>query len=653
MGNRQAVAARAAQHRPPAGPQAATTEPARPHSLLGPGRFVSPAATAGLLGQLAHGRQRTAALQDLQRYRGNRYVGGVLQAMREGAPGPPGDRWEQEADRVAGQVTSPAARPAAQLRPSPLTRSRSAIQRSAGGGPGADPGPAPHQAISSARGSGRPIPAPVRAPLERSLDTDFSAVRVHTDSGADQLALGMGAVAFTTGQDIFFRRGRYDPDAQAGRRLLAHELTHVVQQQGMAAPGIQRKMGLEYEVDDIRTRHTNSYRANPSKNWVIHDAGDFMMPRTNYDITADIATGSAVPYSRIEFKTRAFDETQPAEVANMITAVNSILSDIAAIKAVSYQHSRPGYFAGNKWLRGGDRGWLAYDEWVGLNEIPRLRGPWYEQVIYAGQFHKDAVGTLQLTGGFSLPALQRLVSGQQLGSLEEWPQRATAEPRQYLHGYARQARQSPQLYRWARAAVDHYELSRGGGPGSGGMMAAVLTVMAQLPLSQRAAKYDLGNMIAKTDYAKILSMARDEGMQFGRNDLLQGLLAVVNAHLTAGNRVNADSPVIPDAGPPDLSKVSFRQWIEGLMPSRAELRGGPGRPPKVPTDLMTKASYPGTQGEKGALRAFGPYRHADPGQTPADRERAIIELRSIMPNPSADLNTLVNALVTLMHALHQ
>jgi hypothetical protein len=170
-------------------------------------------------------------------------------------------------------------------------------------------------------------------------------------------------------------------------------------------------------------------------------------------------------------------------------------------------------------------------------------------------------------------------------------------------------------------------------------MAAILTVMAQVPLSQRGATFEAGKMLAKTDYAKIISMARDSGMEFTRYELLHALLDVVNAHLQ-GPPVGPNDPVIPHVGPPDLTKVSVQQWVNTLMPRP---RRGITQPP---ADLMTRASYPGTQPEKAALRAFGPYQHTDPG------ERAIFELRSIMNNPSEDLAALVSALVNLMHALH-
>jgi len=75
-----------------------------------------------------------------------------------------------------------------------------------------------------------PMPANVQTFFERRFGQDFSHVRVHTDEGAVAQAEALGAKAFTIGNDIFFSHGRYQPGTTAGGRLLAHELTHVVQQ---------------------------------------------------------------------------------------------------------------------------------------------------------------------------------------------------------------------------------------------------------------------------------------------------------------------------------------------------------------------------------------------------------------------------------------
>jgi hypothetical protein len=84
--------------------------------------------------------------------------------------------------------------------------------------------------INSARGSGQPLADEVREPMEQAFDADFSGVRTHTDAEADTLNQELSAKAFTTGPDIFFKQGVYEPATNSGKNLLAHELTHVVQQ---------------------------------------------------------------------------------------------------------------------------------------------------------------------------------------------------------------------------------------------------------------------------------------------------------------------------------------------------------------------------------------------------------------------------------------
>jgi hypothetical protein len=85
-------------------------------------------------------------------------------------------------------------------------------------------------AIDKARGGGATLDSGVRAQMESSFGADFGGVRIHDNSQADSLNRSLSALAFTTGTDIFFRQGKYQPGSSDGRRLLAHELTHVVQQ---------------------------------------------------------------------------------------------------------------------------------------------------------------------------------------------------------------------------------------------------------------------------------------------------------------------------------------------------------------------------------------------------------------------------------------
>jgi hypothetical protein len=82
----------------------------------------------------------------------------------------------------------------------------------------------------AASDSGAPLPADVRGRFEASLGTDLSGVRVHTGSASATAADGVGAKAYTTGQDIHFAAGQYEPASTEGQRLLAHEVAHTVQQ---------------------------------------------------------------------------------------------------------------------------------------------------------------------------------------------------------------------------------------------------------------------------------------------------------------------------------------------------------------------------------------------------------------------------------------
>jgi hypothetical protein len=93
--------------------------------------------------------------------------------------------------------------------------------------------------INARRGAGAPLDEGTRSSMERSFGADLKDVRVHTDSESDSLNRSISAKAFTTGSDIFFRK-----DASPGDHgLLAHELTHVVQQRSMGGSGGGMKVG--------------------------------------------------------------------------------------------------------------------------------------------------------------------------------------------------------------------------------------------------------------------------------------------------------------------------------------------------------------------------------------------------------------------------
>lgn len=112
------------------------------------------------------------------------------------------------------------------------THGNRAVQRFAQGGTATRSAPEDDLAsrIQSKAGGGSGLDASVQRRLETGLGADLSGVRVHTDNEADHLAQQVDASAFTTGQDIFFRKGAYEPSSGSGLNLLAHEVTHTVQQ---------------------------------------------------------------------------------------------------------------------------------------------------------------------------------------------------------------------------------------------------------------------------------------------------------------------------------------------------------------------------------------------------------------------------------------
>lgn len=91
---------------------------------------------------------------------------------------------------------------------------------------------------------GKPLEEPVRREMEGRIGADFSDVRLHTDDAANAAAASVRADAFTSGSHIVFQRGRYDTTSAAGRHMLAHELTHVVQQRSGPVAGTDTGDGL-------------------------------------------------------------------------------------------------------------------------------------------------------------------------------------------------------------------------------------------------------------------------------------------------------------------------------------------------------------------------------------------------------------------------
>lgn len=212
--------------------------------------------------------------------------------------GPPGDKYEQEADRVAQQVMQQLNAPNVksmqseqgvqreslpeedELQMKPLAQHiqrveipeedelqmKLIVQRSPNVGMDASAGL--EGAISSAKGGGQPLDKGLQRSMGHAFGADFSGVRVHSDAQSDQLNRSIQARAFTTGQDVFFRQGAYQPGSRGGQELIAHELTHVVQQNGevMNRPTMQRKEGAKVKNEELLEREVNATGAKTNEN---------------------------------------------------------------------------------------------------------------------------------------------------------------------------------------------------------------------------------------------------------------------------------------------------------------------------------------------------------------------------------------------------
>lgn len=194
----------------------------------------------------------------LQRTVGNRAVTRLIQ--RKAKTSQPGDTYEQEADRVAERVLS-MPEPSRSQQDSPSGPNDGAQIQRFGSGQGAEPGrqslsdeekwkrpeeetiqakeksgqtpeitPKVETQINNLQGGGEPLSETARAYFEPRFGQDFSDVRVHKDSQAAESAQAINARAYTTGSDVVFGTNEYAPETSQGKRLLAHELTHVVQQ---------------------------------------------------------------------------------------------------------------------------------------------------------------------------------------------------------------------------------------------------------------------------------------------------------------------------------------------------------------------------------------------------------------------------------------
>jgi hypothetical protein len=190
--------------------------------------------------------------------------------------------------------------------------------------------------INAARGSGQSLPSSVRSSLEPRLGHDFSQVHVHTDANANKLSQQLGAKAFTSRNDVFFREGAYQPGSDSGRGLIAHELTHVVQQgaarvcrqaaeteQTAAKSKEEVQKELKDAVDKLKTKLETKYVKNILRTTAECQAQGMAQSSYKWAMEEAVKAASAM----LKKKTAAADVT-PEQRDKMIKELLNAAADV-------------------------------------------------------------------------------------------------------------------------------------------------------------------------------------------------------------------------------------------------------------------------------------------------------------------------------------
>jgi hypothetical protein len=200
----------------------------------------------------------------LQRTAGNGALGDMVQRARSGTAEPTADHAEQA--EGPGEARSPV-----------------------------------HDVVSS---GGSPLDTETRTDMESRMGADFSDVRVHHDSAAHESAKGVGAHAYTVGNNVVFQRDAYDPASPQGRTTLAHELTHVIQQRDGPVEGTEAPGGIR--VSDPSDRFEREAVANADR--VLAD------PAPEAAAPAPVSAPAPVAAAAVQRSATEDEDEQPADV---------------------------------------------------------------------------------------------------------------------------------------------------------------------------------------------------------------------------------------------------------------------------------------------------------------------------------------------------
>lgn len=135
--------------------------------------------------------------------------------------------------------------------------------------------------LKQRNGKGSKMDASTQQQMEKGFGADFSNVNIHTGSTAEELSGNLGAQAFTHGSDVYFNKGKYNPNSKEGKHLLAHELTHTIQQKGRKDKDIQRSVittpSENLEAEKFKGENRLELAHDGIKNFGIGSKGQYVM----------------------------------------------------------------------------------------------------------------------------------------------------------------------------------------------------------------------------------------------------------------------------------------------------------------------------------------------------------------------------------------
>ena len=262
----------------------------------------------------------------------------------------PGDKYEQQADAMADRVMHMSANEkavkhtpgliGAEVQRKSATckeaekKNEPVMRKTENGNSGIPVSPSLASSLNASKGGGSPLPPGTKSFMENAFSKDFSGVRIHADNQAAEMSEGINAKAFAYGNDIFFNSGQFSPNADSGKHLLAHELTHTIQQHN----NIQRVP----MPDETTVTNLESYTENTRQN-IIYDNGfdlqSGLSPFFQKGIVRDVRTGYNVTYAVKGFDpTEAWIEPAMRALALYNFNLNTAATDPVITNLTTVQH---------------------------------------------------------------------------------------------------------------------------------------------------------------------------------------------------------------------------------------------------------------------------------------------------------------------------